>query len=170
MEKETIKKDLEAKIQTLQLKIKQLGKDIATAHQDIVDLESGLQRANVDRQSDNLEFQKTVANQRATVEVLSMALDKLAAYYDGKGDSYTIALQTWRRRVGLLQAASMPAEDSAAHDRQREFAGRAAFMQMSVRRQPEVTSSSSSSSSSSSVTVTVGKTDGFAKVDTTAIA
>jgi len=169
MEKETLKKDLEAKIQTLELKIKQLAKDIASAKQDIVNLESDLQRANVDRQSDNLEFQKTVANQRATIEVLEKALDKLATYYDGKGDSYTIALQTWRGKAGFQ--TTRPA-NAATHNWQREFAQGTAFVQVSKHQQPEVTSSSSSSSTSSStsVSVTVGKSDGFSKVDTTAIA
>merc|ERR1719515_377178 len=41
-----------------------------------------LQRATIDRQKANLDFQKTVADQRATQEVLAKALDKLATYYD----------------------------------------------------------------------------------------
>jgi len=130
------KKDLEAKIEELGLRIEKLGKEIVAAHAEIESLQGGLQRANEDRQKANLEFQSTVAEQRATIEVLSKALDKLATYYDGKGDSYTIALQLWRKK-------SEP---------------------------PEGSSSSSSSSSSIAVTVETGTSNGFAKVDHTAIA
>merc|ERR1719213_474381 len=82
------------------------------------------------------------AEQRATIEVLSKALDKLATYYDGKGDSYTIALQLWRKK-------SEPVLDN---------------------KPPAGSSSSSSSSSSIAVTVETGTSNGFAKVDHTAIA
>merc|ERR1719450_1453407 len=99
MKTEELKKDLEAKIASLELLIKKLGEEIVAAHQEIEALQGGLQRANEDRQKENLEFQSTVAEQRATIEVLSKALDKLATYYDGKGDSYTIALQLWRKKA-----------------------------------------------------------------------
>merc|ERR1719217_1900515 len=136
------KKDLEAKIAELGLLIKNLGEEIMAAHQEIESLQGGLQRANEDRQKENLEFQSTVAEQRATIEVLSKALDKLATYYDGKGDSYTIALQLWRKK-------SEPVLDN---------------------KPPAGSSSSSSSSSSIAVTVETGTSNGFAKVDHTAIA
>merc|ERR1719327_533893 len=129
------KKDLEAKIEELGLLIEKLGKEIVAAHAEIESLQGGLQRANEDRHKANLEFQSTVAEQRATIEVLSKALDKLATYYDGKGDSYTIALQLWRKKS-----------------------------------EPAGSSSSSSSSSSIAVTVETGTSNGFAKVDHTAIA
>jgi len=136
------KKDLEAKIEELGLRIEKLGKEIVAAHAEIESLQGGLQRANEDRQKANLEFQSTVAEQRATIEVLSKALDKLATYYDGKGDSYTIALQLWRKK-------SEPVLDN---------------------KPPAGSSSSSSSSSSIAVTVETGTSNGFAKVDHTAIA
>merc|ERR1719453_2714908 len=108
MKTEELKKDLEAKIASLELLIKKLGEEIVAAHQEIEALQGGLQRANEDRQKANLEFQSTVAEQRATIEVLSKALDKLAMYYDGKGDSYTIALQLWRKK------ALQPSESSSS--------------------------------------------------------
>merc|ERR1719392_279369 len=103
MKTEELKKDLEAKIASLELLIKKLGEEIVAAHQEIEALQGGLQRANEDRQKANLEFQSTVAEQRATIEVLSKALDKLATYYDGKGENYAIALQLWKKKAGLLQ-------------------------------------------------------------------
>jgi chromosome segregation ATPase len=173
MKKEDHKKDLMAKIEMLDLHIKTLGKEIEEAKTEIANLESGLQRANEDRQKANLDFQKTVADQRATIEVLSKALDKLATYYDGKGDTYTVALQTWKKRA-FLQTSTDAASAAPVHDWEKEFAaigrGATSFVQVSEQRQPTAGSSSSSSSSSTSVTMTVGQTDGFSKVDTTAIA
>jgi len=124
-------KDLQAKIEFLKLHIKKLLEEIESAKVEVSNLESSLQRANEDRQKANLDFQRTVADQRASIEVLTKALDKLASYYDGKGDSYTIALQTWKRKAGFLQTG-------------------VSLTQLGSVRQP---SSSSSSSSSTSVTV-----------------
>merc|ERR1719217_1552177 len=53
-----------------------------------------LQRATIDRQKANLDFQKTVADQRATQEVLAKALDRLATYYDKGGLLQTRKKQT----------------------------------------------------------------------------
>jgi len=147
MKTEDLKKDLEAKIESLGLLIKQLAKEIEASKTEISTLESDLQRANIDRQEANLEFQKVVANQRATIEILEKALDKLANYYDfvQRTSSHTSALQTWKRKAGLANGAS--------------------FVQVSERRQP----ASSSSSSSTSVSVTVGQESGFSKVDHSAI-
>jgi len=149
MKKEDVQKDLETKIEGLKLKLKSLAKEIEEHKAEIAESESGLQAANIERQETNLDFQKTVADQRATIEVFSKALDKLATYYDGKGDSYTVALQQWRKAAGFVQEP-------------------ASFVQRSASRHQQPTSSSSSSSTS--VSVTVGQSDGFSKVDTTAVA
>merc|ERR1719213_941704 len=53
------------------------------------------------------------AEQRATIEVLSKALDKLATYYDGKGDSYTIALQLWRKKSEPAGSSSSSSSSSS---------------------------------------------------------
>merc|ERR1719386_433809 len=45
-------------------------------------MQLNLQRASEARQKENLEFQKTVADQTATQEILAKALDKLATFYD----------------------------------------------------------------------------------------
>merc|ERR1719409_1313958 len=147
MKKEDVQKDLETKIEGLKLKLKSLAKEIEEHKAEIAESESGLQAANIERQETNLDFQKTVADQRATIEVLSKALDKLATYYDGKGDSYTVALQQWKKAAGFIQEP-------------------ASFLQVSESRQP----TTSSSSSSTSVTVSSSSSSGFSKVDTTAVA
>merc|ERR1719473_1362330 len=82
MKTESLKADLEAKIEQLTATIKTLSDEIMAAKMQIAELQGMLQRATIDRQKANLDFQKTVADQRATQEVLAKALDKLATYYD----------------------------------------------------------------------------------------
>merc|ERR1719392_381675 len=77
-----LKADLEAKIGELESTIKTLSEEIEKAHLDIANLNMELQRASENRKKENLDFQKVVADQMVTAEVLSKALDKLATYYD----------------------------------------------------------------------------------------
>jgi chaperonin cofactor prefoldin len=77
-----LKADLEAKIDQLKLRIKTLAEEIEQAHNDIAHLQTELQRASEDRKKENLDFQKVVADQMVTKEVLEKALDRLATYYD----------------------------------------------------------------------------------------
>jgi len=76
------KADLEAKAGELEATIKTLSEEIATAHSDISNLQLELQRASEDRKKENLDFQKVVADQTVTAEILAKALDKLATFYD----------------------------------------------------------------------------------------
>merc|ERR1719199_1156257 len=66
-----LKSDLEAKIGELE-----------KAHLDIANLQVAMQRASENRKQENLDFQKTVADQMVTAEILKQALDKLATFYD----------------------------------------------------------------------------------------
>merc|ERR1719440_806810 len=77
-----LKKDLEAKIGQLEATIKRLSEEIEKAHLDIQNLRVALQRASEDRKSENLDFQKVVADQTVTAEILNKALDRLATFYD----------------------------------------------------------------------------------------
>merc|ERR1712060_481640 len=79
---EDLKADLEARIAELAEKIKALKDGIADAKAQIAQLQVDLQRASEDRKAENLDFQKTVADQTVTIEVLHVALDRLATYYD----------------------------------------------------------------------------------------
>jgi len=79
---ETRKSDLQAKQAELEPTITTLEDDLASAANQISELQVNLQRANEDRQKENLDFQQTVADQTATVEILKKALDKLATFYD----------------------------------------------------------------------------------------
>jgi len=76
------KADLESKISELGTNIQALEDGIADAKGQIAQNQLDLQRAAENRKAENLDFQKTVADQMATVEVLKKALDKLATYYD----------------------------------------------------------------------------------------
>ena len=82
LKKEDHKSDLEAKIGTLESTIKTLGEEIKAAHAAIDQAQVDLQRASEDRKAENMDFQKVVADQTVTREVLLKAIDKLASFYD----------------------------------------------------------------------------------------
>jgi cell division protein FtsB len=77
-----LKKDLEAKAGELEARIKTLTEEIEKAHSDISNVQVALQRASEDRKKENMDFQKVVADQTVTAEILHKALDKLATFYD----------------------------------------------------------------------------------------
>jgi len=77
-----LKADLEAKAGQLESTIKTLAEEIEKANVDISNLNLELQRASESRKQENLDFQKVVADQTATAEILAKALDKLATFYD----------------------------------------------------------------------------------------
>jgi len=82
MKTKDLKADLEAKIGQLESTIKTLSEEIEKAHLDISNLEVALQRASENRKQENLDFQRVVADQMVTAEILNKALDKLATFYD----------------------------------------------------------------------------------------
>merc|ERR1719515_466426 len=82
MKTKDLKADLEAKIGELESTIKTLAEEIEKAHLDIANLNVELQRASEDRKKENLDFQKVVADQTVTAEILKKALDNLAKFYD----------------------------------------------------------------------------------------
>merc|ERR1719217_1020707 len=82
MKTKDLKADLEAKSGELEATIKRLSEEIAKANLEISNLQVELQRASEDRKHENLDFQKTVADQTATAEILNKALDRLATFYD----------------------------------------------------------------------------------------
>merc|ERR1719203_1734821 len=79
---ETQQGDLEAKIAKLESDIKALVAGIADAKAEIAKTEVDLQRASMTRAAENIDYQKVVADQTITIEVLEKALDKLATFYD----------------------------------------------------------------------------------------
>lgn len=82
MRAETKKSDQTVQIESLTTSIQTMTDELAAAKSQIADFQVNLQRASENRQKENLEFQKTVADQVATQEILAKALDKLATFYD----------------------------------------------------------------------------------------
>jgi len=82
--KEREKSDLIAKIEDLELTIKQLTEAIETLKAEIAEMQLQVKRAGEDREKQNKEFQMTVADQRATQKLLQAALTVLKGFYDKK--------------------------------------------------------------------------------------
>jgi len=80
--KEREKADLEARIEDLELTIKTLTEQIDQLKAEIAELQVQMKRAGEDREKENKEFQQTVADQRASVVLLSKALEILQGFYD----------------------------------------------------------------------------------------
>merc|ERR1719199_1330131 len=96
------KADLEAKIGQLENTIKTLAEEIEKAKLDISNLNLELQRASESRKQENLDFQRVVADQTATAEILAKALDKLATFYDEAAFAQT------HKRALLKQTPPVP--------------------------------------------------------------
>jgi len=85
-EKETFKKtdikgDLEANIEKLSKLMETVSGEIAAAQAQSADAEVAIKKASQVREGENSEFQKVVADQRATQAILTKALDKLQEFY-----------------------------------------------------------------------------------------
>jgi chromosome segregation ATPase len=78
------KKSLEEKIDDLTMTIDELTKSIETLKAEIKEMQFQVKRAGEDREKENLEFQATVADQRATQELLKKALEVLQGFYAKK--------------------------------------------------------------------------------------
>merc|ERR1719240_1521558 len=85
--KEREKEDLIAKIEDLEMTIKQLTEAIETLKAEIAEMQVQLKRAGEDREKENKEFQMTVADQRATQKLLQAALNILKEFYEKKAKS-----------------------------------------------------------------------------------
>merc|ERR1719428_2837832 len=82
--KERTKKDLEATIDDLTMTIDELKTAIETLKAEIKEMKFQMKRAGEDREKENVEFQSTVADQRATQKLLTQALEVLKGFYDKK--------------------------------------------------------------------------------------
>merc|ERR1719305_1830699 len=83
--KEREKSDLIAKIEDLEMTIKQLTDAIDALKAEIAEMQVQLKRAGEDREKENKEFQSVVADQRETQKLLQAALNVLADFYAKKG-------------------------------------------------------------------------------------
>merc|ERR1711941_253360 len=85
--KEREKADLTAKIEDLELTIKQLTEAIDALKAEIAEMQVQLKRAGEDREKENKEFQMTVADQRETQKLLQAALGVLKEVYSKQATS-----------------------------------------------------------------------------------
>merc|ERR1719456_99064 len=76
--------ELDAKLAELTTKLDTLTKELATLESEIAEMQTQMKRAGEDREMENSDFQKTVADQRATKELLNKALDVLKKVFDKK--------------------------------------------------------------------------------------
>merc|ERR1719420_1239085 len=79
--KEREKVTLEATIEDLKAEIETLTKEIKQLKADIAENQLQMKRAGEDREIENKEFQLIVADQRATIKLLTGALHALKSYY-----------------------------------------------------------------------------------------
>merc|ERR1719420_1023180 len=82
--KDDLKEDLLVDIDGLTANIEKLGQSINATKAEIALARVNLQRANENRVKENVEFQRVVADQRATKEVLHRAVARLSQFYDAK--------------------------------------------------------------------------------------
>merc|ERR1719160_393297 len=73
---------LDGKIAELTSTIETLTKEIEALTKEVAEMQVQLKRAGEDRELENQDFQKVVADQRATQQILTSALDKLKGFYD----------------------------------------------------------------------------------------
>merc|ERR1719161_871436 len=88
------KEDLERKMEQLTTLKERLTKEIEEAKATIANTEVEIKKAGEAREKENAEFQTTIADQRATQNILKKALAKLESFY---------------KKKALLQQAQMPA-------------------------------------------------------------
>jgi len=75
------KDDLSESNQDLTNTLATLADEIKTLKQEVSDQEVGLKKAGIDRKAENELYQQSVADQRATVTILNMALDRMKKFY-----------------------------------------------------------------------------------------
>uniref|UniRef100_A0A7S0AJP9 Uncharacterized protein n=1 Tax=Pyrodinium bahamense TaxID=73915 RepID=A0A7S0AJP9_9DINO len=90
--KTDFKEDLQTKGAQLAETIETLDAGITEAKRSIAQLQVDLQRASENRKAENLDFQKSLADQMLTVKVVMEALNLLAAFYE-KEDKESLFLQ-----------------------------------------------------------------------------
>merc|ERR550514_1923699 len=111
--KEREKTDLEALIDDLKMTIAKLTKEIAALEAEIAETQMQLKRAGEDRESENKEFQQTVADQRATQKLLAAAMAVLKGFYDKEHEVYDLHKSLLLQKPATQPAGPPPPPDFA---------------------------------------------------------
>jgi len=82
MEKEAQKKDLDAKMTSLTGELEALTQELADLATQVKESHIALKQAGETRKKENHQFQQVVSDQRATIEILNKALQRLKSFYD----------------------------------------------------------------------------------------
>merc|ERR550537_764900 len=125
------KKDLAEQHKDLENTLETLAEEIATLKKEVTDMEVGLKQAGINRKEENQLFQQQVADQRATVKVLNMALDRLKEFYTP--DAAFAQIRSHQPTPGAAVAAPPP--KPGAYENQQALVGSCNFLQKSFRKQ-----------------------------------
>merc|ERR1719253_553292 len=105
------KEDLEAEIERLATLVETLSKEIEDAKTQIAETEVAIKKASQDREAQNAEFQTTIADQRATQEILKKALARLQAFYKKKAafvqQEPPVKFNTYKQNAGASPVMGM---------------------------------------------------------------
>merc|ERR1719160_946477 len=86
------KRDLASTHKDLVNTLKALNKDIDDLKKEVAEAEVSLKQAGEQRKADNQLFQQSIADQRATIRILQMALERLKAFYEPKAELLQVRL------------------------------------------------------------------------------
>jgi hypothetical protein len=76
-----VKEDLDQEHTELTNELEKLAEEIATLKKEVAEMEIALKEAGEQRKSENGIYQQSVSDQRATIQILTMAQGRLAAFY-----------------------------------------------------------------------------------------
>jgi len=108
MEKEAEQKDLDAKHTGLEGQLEQLTNDLADLATQVKEAHIAMKQAGESRKSENHEFQQVVSDQRATIEILNKALDRLKSFY-AKESLLAVGSRVSKQEPGAAVAPPPPA-------------------------------------------------------------
>merc|ERR1719253_1044363 len=94
------KEDLEGKKLSLENAIASLETEVEELKKEVADMQVSLKQAGEDRKAENTVFQQSVADQRATIQIIQKAKARLAKFYE-KGS----LVQTGARQPGQTGGA-----------------------------------------------------------------
>jgi len=87
------KRDLASKHKDLENQIEVLTKDMEDLKVQVGEAEVSLKKAGEQRKAENQLYQSTIADQRATVTILNMALQRLKEFYEPKAEAQLLQVR-----------------------------------------------------------------------------